>query len=109
MEFVKNLLRKLEPNKSLRAKCEAGLEFLYTPCLNMETVVEWNRKNCFPQGTPILAFMEDSRKTAEGIYHLRNSIVVNHHSVKDRIIYAINIEPTLLQQLEEGNGYVKYE
>ncbi len=115
MEFIQKLIKKLEPlpvsAESLRDKCEAELEVRYTACLTMEDVIAWNKANLLPGTSAILALMETQSKLPSGIRYLRNSIIMdaNRHACKDRMIYAMEVEPSLLAQMENGNGYIYFK
>ncbi len=115
MELLRKLIKKLEPAPisadGLRDKCDAELEVRYTSWLTMEDVIAWNKMHLLPGTSAILAVMESSTCLPDGICYLRNSIIMdaNRQACKDRMIYALSVEPSLQEKLDEGNGVIYFK
>lgn len=89
------------------AKCKAELEIKYTSLLTMEEVLRWHAQNKAATGKSILL---REAYACDGFSKLRHSVITSEGvAVKDRLIWAIQLEESLALKLDEGNGACIFE
>lgn len=114
MAFLKDWLKRSE-EPSLREKCEREMEVKYTRLLTRDFCLGWLSVQSILPNQKCALITQERERRSDGVFELVLNILESQVGSTDYIsirccsIYALEVEVSLLMDLQAGNGVCVFE